>query len=64
MTQEELALRSGVDQATVSRAISHCDATLGTLLRIAGGLDVRLLVRFEPFPGLFEEKPDAHSAAD
>lgn len=48
MTQKELALKAGLTQANVSKiekGVSH--PTIDTLLKIAYGLDKRLVIRFE-----------------
>ena len=53
MTQKELALKAGLTQANVSKiekGLSH--PTLDTLLKIANGLDKRLVIRLEEPQGV------------
>ncbi|MCD8221060.1 MAG: helix-turn-helix domain-containing protein [Clostridiales bacterium] len=52
LTQKELALKSGLTQANISKiekGISH--PTIDTLLKIADGLEKRLRIRFDDFEG-------------
>lgn len=53
MTQKELALKTGLTQANVSKiekGLSH--PTIDTLLKIASGLDKRLVIRLEEPQGV------------
>ena len=53
MTQKELALKAGLTQANVSKiekGLSH--PTIDTLLKIAYGLDKRLVIRLEETQGV------------
>ena len=53
MTQKELALKAGLTQANVSKiekGLSH--PTIDTLLKIAYGLDKRLVIRLEEPQGV------------
>ena len=53
MTQKELALKAGLTQANVSKiekGLSH--PTIDTLLKIAYGLDKRLVIRLEDQQGV------------
>ena len=53
MTQKELALKAGLTQANVSKiekGLSH--PTIDTLLKIANGLDKRLVIRLEEPQGV------------
>ena len=53
MTQKELALKTGLTQANVSKiekGLSH--PTIDTLLKIAYGLDKRLVIRLEDQQGV------------
>ena len=53
MTQKELALKAGLTQANVSKiekGLSH--PTIDTLLKIAYGLDKRLVIRLEDRQGV------------
>ncbi len=52
ITQKELASKSGLTQANVSKiekGISH--PTIDTLLKLAEGLGKRLIIRFDDFEG-------------
>ena len=53
-TQQDLALRTGIAQATLSRLENpdYRRYTLSTLKRLASALDVALAVRFAPFSEL------------
>jgi transcriptional regulator with XRE-family HTH domain len=62
LTQAQLGELTGMKQETISRLENPNDArlTIRTLLRIASGLDVALLVRFVPFSTLVEWTVASH----
>lgn len=66
LTQMELAKRSDLAQPTVGRAMdpTYGNLAVNTLVRLAAGFDVALVVKFVPFSDLFRtleaDQVDAH----
>lgn len=64
-TQSELARRAGMTQTVISRLEdpNYGNLTINSLLKIASGLDVALLVKFVPFSRLLDEFKDVSPEA-
>ena len=58
MTQKEVAEKSGIIQAEISKMENgNANPSLKTLKKLAKGLNMKLVIRFEPLPSQINEEP-------